>query len=856
MRNINQPSGGKLTAMKEAPNITPTQIFDEKKPIENHKYSESKEILEQYSDLFEYLEGNTQQLPDRVKLNSFRQSKNRIDRAKILLSLKPSDAIRCIIDYSGKKGYAHFIYLINKLDYYDAIIKNKCVRSEKNGKITITEFPDKNAIYANILDIKKGLYKDLLKSLMLNTPEDKIVRQARDKAKYLSHMPSHFIEYKFDNFELGEAYPLLNELFENVLMETKKKYPKTNHYNQNQITIRQAATILAKSMEYNDPSRGANSPYVSNPDEAIAWASLESRQAQLQLRGMRQKIMGINLHNIKRFIGQKGNLIEKAIELHFLFNHRKEEYLIDWINEAPFATIEYAHELLKNKSCQNTYIDWLGNECMSIDNDQILLKTIAYTIHGEEINSPAKDKKLSEFDQNDKDYLRSIFEIEKIVEQDKICSNTKLKHFSVEDMIEMKKNGVNVWWLIKIKNALNKIQLDYPIENIIHLSQYYFDLNTLINTLIRFSFEQINKLITADIDLKLANSIYDNIKKYNPNTSEHLIIQKIEENAKILSENSDNLANINDFINGLNCLSLEQMKVLYTNHNDNQEIQKHLTPDQLMTPCNNENATEEIYNEKMEEIDYSYHEKKPISYKKYETIRATAQKHGLQYSFDHILNLAKQIDDNIINLYTTGYNVDNLLLDNINLITMIYIENGENIENTKNYLQKLYQLNQFGYLHESIRSFGLKNTWKLAKECKLDKFMECKKTLTNWNILEINSFDAIGQIAEGKIDLYNDLNYFWKVEEKFGREDALWFVKNNLRLHNVYILIDEINETKIPELNTLENIKAIAKLYNDQNIENTGFSLFYLMAKNIGFNDNELIKYPFLVSPLLTKITI
>ena len=74
------------------------------------------------------------------------------------------------------------------------------------------------------------------------------------------------------------------------------------------IAVRRAARLFADSAAYNVTDRGPNSPYISSFHESVAWAQLGS-EVQKQLRGMRQKIMGSDLHNIERFIGKSGGTL-------------------------------------------------------------------------------------------------------------------------------------------------------------------------------------------------------------------------------------------------------------------------------------------------------------------------------------------------------------------------------------------------------------------------------------------------------------------------------------------------------------------------------------------------------------------
>ena len=106
------------------------------------------------------------------------------------------------------------------------------------------------------------------------------------------------------NTSIGSWKTIIDE-YGTIADKVVRRNPDIDEENLEYITVRKAARIFADSMEYNNASRGPKSPYVSSFHESVAWAQL-GYGVQRQLRGMRQRIMNSNLHNIERFIGKSG----------------------------------------------------------------------------------------------------------------------------------------------------------------------------------------------------------------------------------------------------------------------------------------------------------------------------------------------------------------------------------------------------------------------------------------------------------------------------------------------------------------------------------------------------------------------
>ena len=109
--------------------------------------------------------------------------------------------------------------------------------------------------------------------------------------------------------------------------------------------VRRAAHLYVEAGNY--PHRGLASPYTSSFSEAVAWAQL-GEGAKRQFAGMREKICGIDLHNIERFIGKSGDsekLRSYRREKHFL--EEELERVKDDIHTGAKKVAELQHALLQ-----------------------------------------------------------------------------------------------------------------------------------------------------------------------------------------------------------------------------------------------------------------------------------------------------------------------------------------------------------------------------------------------------------------------------------------------------------------------------------------------------------------------------
>jgi hypothetical protein len=107
---------------------------------------------------------------------------------------------------------------------------------------------------------------------------------------------------------IGYGYTFLRKTFEEskaLIVQKRKGEPLDEEVLEHRAVI-QAANWLEEAMNYNDPGRPLGSPYMGSIQESIAWARLGDPSVKKQIRGMRVKIQESDLRNIGRFIGKSG----------------------------------------------------------------------------------------------------------------------------------------------------------------------------------------------------------------------------------------------------------------------------------------------------------------------------------------------------------------------------------------------------------------------------------------------------------------------------------------------------------------------------------------------------------------------
>lgn len=269
-----------------------------------------EQVFEKFNGLFAFLGEDIKGDPNVIE--KYQQISDKKDQLRFILLSSLSDKVRLFCGESfGHPNYDNFMH---RLQFQQDFI-NGTARAwrqewdERKGEyIDVQRSLDSSD--ADRYSILLGLNRASLRSAMIGTPEYGAYKMAMDIVEDRDwSITSDFPEISgywsgITNTNIGSWKTIIDE-YGTIADKVARRNPDIDEENLEYITVRKAARIFADSMEYNDASRGPKSPYVSSFHESVAWAQL-GYGVQRQLRGMRQRIMNSNLHNIDRFIGKSG----------------------------------------------------------------------------------------------------------------------------------------------------------------------------------------------------------------------------------------------------------------------------------------------------------------------------------------------------------------------------------------------------------------------------------------------------------------------------------------------------------------------------------------------------------------------
>lgn len=283
----------------------------------DHENENTLEIDNRSFDvLLQYL-GEEKKQPDKEAKERFSKTTDDLERLELLRTMSIADATACIRDFSTNKG--SYKYLADRLDFYQNFTQGTATRKrterEWDGKqyVEVTKEYPLDASEATPETIRSGLMRDMMFAAMIGTPELAIYKIADKRLKEKQISTAHMPELRgyhsgIHEGSIGYAYPLLRDIYTKA---KKRVEVRTTDQELDEETLEHKSVLLAtkwleEAMDYNDPRRTRHSPYASSVEEAVAWARL-GEGVKRQLRGMRRKIQGIDLHNIDRFIGKSGD---------------------------------------------------------------------------------------------------------------------------------------------------------------------------------------------------------------------------------------------------------------------------------------------------------------------------------------------------------------------------------------------------------------------------------------------------------------------------------------------------------------------------------------------------------------------
>lgn len=285
-------------------------VYDKATDSSYEQILSPEQVFEKFNGLFAFLGEDIKGDPNVIE--KYQQISDKKDQLRFILLSSLSDKVRLFCSESfGHPNYDNFMH---RLQFQQDFING-------TARVWRQEWDERKGEYIDVqrsLDssdadrysILLGLNRASLRSAMIGTPEYGAYKMAMDIAEDRDwSITSDFPEISgywsgITNTSIGSWKTIIDE-YGTIADKVARRNPDIDEENLEYITVRKAARIFADSMEYNDASRGPKSPYVSSFHESVAWAQL-GYGVQRQLRGMRQRIMNSNLHNIGRFIGKSG----------------------------------------------------------------------------------------------------------------------------------------------------------------------------------------------------------------------------------------------------------------------------------------------------------------------------------------------------------------------------------------------------------------------------------------------------------------------------------------------------------------------------------------------------------------------
>ena len=270
-----------------------------------------EQVFEKFDKLFTFLGEDTKGDPNIVE--EYMQATDRKEQLKLILSSSLSDRVRLFC--SECFDYPNYDHFMQKLQFQQDLL-NGDVKvwtqewSERKGRYINVQKPLLDPSGIDKKDTQLGLNRATLQSAMIGTPEYGAYIMALDIMRDRNWVATSDFPivngYKSSLYttSIGPWEEIIDE-YDTIAKKVAERNPDMSDEDVEHIAVRRAARLFADSAAYNVTDRGPDSPYISSFHESVAWAQLGS-EVQKQLRGMRQKIMGSDLHNIERFIGKSG----------------------------------------------------------------------------------------------------------------------------------------------------------------------------------------------------------------------------------------------------------------------------------------------------------------------------------------------------------------------------------------------------------------------------------------------------------------------------------------------------------------------------------------------------------------------
>lgn len=380
-------------------------------------------LQQQFEPVFHYVDGDDGDIVDSVVVDRFAGEPDVIKQLQFLSEMTVADMLTCIERFASPKGLHHFL---NRLTMYQENLIEKGVSPK---------------------DMRTGIVRDALFAMMADTPEVAIYDDARDivceGCDGEGALPQLRGRYsRVSERDIGFLYRALHDLY---LEAAHRSGREDDGFVSDPVDV--ASEWLATAVQYLTP--GEQFRNARALQEALAWAQVHDSVLRERLRKIRHQ--GESLKNLDRFTrsDDRVDLLHKAVVLHDSLSDTYSP--IDWINHAPFSSIDRAHQLLQDGSLL----------------DDIVSGEVVFIILGEEQG------------EDDVAAIRSLFE--------------KAKH----GLASVRRDLEN---MVKVATILSEQSCPYSLNDVSHIASARFD--GLSRALSTHNLEEVKEYLRSGVSLR------------------------------------------------------------------------------------------------------------------------------------------------------------------------------------------------------------------------------------------------------------------------------------------------------------------------------------------------------------------
>jgi len=290
-------------------------------------YRKELGIVRDFNDLAKFL-GENQEHSDRSKIERYNETTDRVEKLNLLRSMPLKEAVECIKNYAESPNAIDF--LTRRLEFYEKLANGTATKtsyenewdSKKNQYVDVVkEYP----IESSKENVRLGVLRDLMQAAMIGTPEmgalriaNKRVNEKENSSNFkgiavLKGYNSGIFENAYgQNDNLG-IYPTLIHSYDNAKRQvesTIKKFDLNTPEEriEHKAVLKMSDWLIDAYDNYCKLLYYSNEPGRTDPKEALAWAQLGPKIKERILK-MRKKMPdhALNFSNLERFIGKCGD---------------------------------------------------------------------------------------------------------------------------------------------------------------------------------------------------------------------------------------------------------------------------------------------------------------------------------------------------------------------------------------------------------------------------------------------------------------------------------------------------------------------------------------------------------------------